>query len=191
MYILYSLILIIISQLSMSIYNYSRIKDDGENTTGNDKADIAKKITLAQLVLSIIFTIFILILYYTSLINVKRAEFLCLVSIFIISILMILSYYYLNLQLKSKKNYEDAENTFKSNWVRTNLEELQISLYGGIITISLAFMFTMLFLSRYFLAETKIITIREPVYRDTKTTTLRNDYIEPDYMSNVSKNFII
>ena len=70
-------------------------------------------------------------------------------------------------------------------------EELDISLAGGISTLAVAIIIAGLLIGKYLLSENKIIRIKEPVYVNMQTSTLKEDYKEPDYMSDVSKNFIV
>lgn len=181
---------ILLSQLAISAYITASIELNDSNS-GNNDADISQKLNLTSTVLSATFLIFIILAYYFKFIDYARAEILYIISIMLIAILLFVSYYYLEQQYKSKSGYKTALDNLKDNTVRVNHTELNISLAGGITTISLVALVTFVLLGKYYLAEQKIVTVKEPIYMNMQTSTVKKDIKEPDYMSDQSKNFII
>lgn len=182
--------LILLTQLVLTAYNYSKI-NDSDSFDGDSKASISKKLTLAGLVLAAAFFFLIMLVYFLKFINYNRGEFLLIVSAISVSILMILSYHYLELQRKSPSGYDAAKLALDAATVRVNKTELNIALIGGIITLGLTVALAGLLLGKYYLAEKEIVKVKEPIYMNMQSTSLKEDYKEPDYMSEVSKNFII
>ena len=181
---------ILLSQLAISTYNTAKIELNDSNS-GNNDADISQKLNLTASVISGTFATFIILAYYFKFIDYVRAEILFIISIMLIAILLFISYYYLEKQYKSKSGYESAYNTLKDNTVRVNYDELNISLIAGIVTISLASLMAFSLFGKHLMAEKQIVTVKEPIYMNMQTSTVKKDIKEPDYMSDQSKNFII
>ena len=181
---------ILLSQLAVSAYIAASIELNDSNS-GNNDADISQKLNLTSAVLSATFLTFVMVAYFFKFIDYSRAEMLYIISIILIAILLFISYYYLEQQYKSKSGYDAAVTNLKNNTVRVNHAELNISLAGGITTIALAALVTFVLLGKYYLAEQKIVTVKEPIYMNMQTSTVKKDIKEPDYMSDQSKNFII
>jgi len=184
------LLFLLVAQVILNGYNYSKI-NISETYTGSDHADTSKNLTLGALVLAGVFLLFIASLYFFKFINYSRSEFLLIISITMVAIIMLISYYYLELQYKSDPGYDSAKDSLKNVSVVVNQEELDISLAGGISTLAVAIIIAGLLIGKYLLSENKIVKIKEPVYVNMQTSTLKEDYKEPDYMSDVSKNFIV
>ena len=68
---------------------------------------------------------------------------------------------------------------------------MDLALSAGVIGLSIGLIIVLLLFGKYYLSEQKIIKIKEPIYMNMQTTSLKEDYKEPDYMSEVSKNFIV
>lgn len=184
------LIILLVSQLSINMYNYFSI--DSANGYGKYDAGISRNLTLSAAVLSSSFLFFILSIYILKLINYNRGEILLTVSILFISILMLLSYHYLEKQKKSHFGYPPAVDNLKNNIEDLNIKELNLALYGGSVTLGIVMIIIGMLLGKYFLTEKKIVNLEKPVYLNMQTTENKEDsYMEPDYMSNISKNFII
>ena len=181
--------LLLFFQLAVCIYNYTSIEIN--TSTGSDKGDIAKNLTLSALVLAGVFFLFIMILYFTKFIDYYRAEFLLLVSVLAVGIILVISYYYLELQLRSSAGYNTAKDNFIAAQVRDNIKELELSLGAGLAGLAVAIIIASLLLGKYILAQEKIVKVKEPVYMNMQSTVLKEDYKEPDYMSEISKNFIV
>jgi len=176
-------------QVAIAIYNYTSIEVDTSH--GSKKGDISKNLTLASLVLSAVFFIFIMTLYFIKFIDYSRAEFLLIVSVLTVGIIMILCYHYLDLQYKSLPGYQAAVDNLKDNTIRDNVTQMDLALSAGVIGLSVGLIIVLLLFGKYYLSEQKIIKIKEPIYMNMQTTSLKEDYKEPDYMSEVSKNFIV
>jgi lysylphosphatidylglycerol synthetase-like protein (DUF2156 family) len=184
------LLFLLVSQVVLNGYNYAEI-NISEDFTGSNNADISKNLTLGALVLAAVFLVFISVLYFFKFINYSRSEFLLIISIIMVAIIMLISYHYLTLQYKSGASYDSAKETLRNASVLVNENELDIALIGGIVTLGLAVIIAGLLIGKYLIAENKIVKIKEPVYVNMQTSTLKEDYKEPDYMSDVSKNFIV
>lgn len=184
------LLFLLVSQVVLNGYNYSKI-NISEDFPGSDKADISKDLTLGGLVLSAVFLLFISVLYLFKFINYSRSEFLLIISIIMIAAIMLVSYHYLDLQYKSGANYDSVKESLRNASILVNEDELDIALVGGITTLSLGIVIAGLLAGKYLIAENKIVKIKEPVYVNMQSSTLKEDYKEPDYMSDVSKNFIV
>lgn len=184
------LLFLLVSQVVLNGYNYSKI-NISEDFSGSDKADISKDLTLGALVLSAVFLVFISVLYFFKFIDYSRSEFLLIISIIMVAAIMLVSYHYLYLQYKSGASYDSAKESLRNASVLVNETELDIALIGGIITLGLGIIIAGLLTGKYLIAEHKIVKIKEPVYVNMQSSTLKEDYKEPDYMSDVSKNFIV
>ena len=184
------LLLLLVAQLTITAYNYDKI-NTSETFSGSEKADISKNLTLGALVLSVSFFIFISALHFFKFIDYSRSEFLLIVSVLLVSIVILISYHYLYLQYKSPAGYQSAKDNLRDNSVLVNEDELNIALAGGITTLGLVIIIAGILIGKYLIAEKKIIRIKEPVYMNMQTSTMKDDYKEPDYMSEVSKNFIV
>jgi lysylphosphatidylglycerol synthetase-like protein (DUF2156 family) len=186
---LITLTLLLFFQLSVCIYIHTNI--DINTSSGSDKGDISKNLILAAMILAGVFFIFIMSLYFGKFIDYYRAEFLLLISVLLVGIVLIICYHYLDLQLRSGPDYRKTKDEFKKAQIRDNILELELSLSAGIIGLVIAGAISALLLGKYLLAEEKIIKIKEPVYMNMQSTVSDKDYREPDYMSEVSKNFIV
>lgn len=184
------LLFLLVSQVVLSAYSYSKINVSNEYA-GNDKANVSKDLSLGALVLSLVFLIFIIVLYFFKFIDYSRSEFLLIISIIMVSAILLVVYHYLNLQYKSGTNYKSIEENLKNASVLVNEDELYIALSTGIITMATAVLIAGLLVGKYLISEHKIIKIKEPVYVNMQSSTMKEDYKEPDYMSDVSKNFIV
>ena len=181
---------VLLSQLAVSIYNTFSIELNDSNS-GNNDADISQKLSLTGTVLAGTFITFIISAYYFKFIDYSRAEMLFIIAVTLISILLFITYYYLHKQYISKSGYEAAHEKLKDNTFTINHEELNISLASAITSISLCALVAFVLLGKYYLAEQKIVTVKEPIYMNMQTSTVKKDIKEPDYMSDQSKNFII
>ena len=184
------LLLLLVSQVVLSGYNFSKI-NTSDDFSGSEKADISKNLNLGALVLSAVFLVFISVMYFLKFINYSRSEFLLIVSVIMVSIILLISYHYLDLQYKSGNNYNLSKENLRNASVLVNEDELDIALIGGIVTLGLGIIIAGLLTGKYLISENKIVKIKEPIYVNMQTSTLKEDYKEPDYMSDVSKNFIV
>jgi len=182
--------LILLTQLILTAYIYFEI-NESDNFAGDSKASISKKLTLAGLVLAASFFSIIMLVYFLKFINYNRGEFLLIISAISVSILILLSYHYLDLQRRSPAAYEAAKKSLEASSVTINKTEAEIALTGGIVTLALTVVIAGLLLGKYYLSEKEIVKVKEPIYMNMQSTSLKEDYKEPDYMSEVSKNFII
>lgn len=185
------LLVVLLTQLALNIYNYIKINNksekDGDSISGSNYADTSKKITLGNLVLAGTFSAFITILYLFKIINYDRSEFLLLVSVVIVAILMFIQFYYLDKQLKSGSTYNEKKTDFKAAQERINKTPLDISLFGGIATIGVAAIFIGLLFGKYFYAVEKILSFRQPFYVNNQVAMPLPETNKPDFMVQENK----
>lgn len=189
------LTLVLLTQLAMNIYNYVEINN--KDSTGTKDADTSKKLSLGALVLSGTFVLIILALHFTKMINYNRSEFLLLVSCIMIAIVMFLEYFYLDKQKKSNSGYKAKRQELKDLQVRVNRAPLDVALFGGIITVSVASIILFIIVGKYFYSEYKLVIQREPAFYDNSQVTVPVDTMnqpltqEPDFTAKRINQFII
>jgi hypothetical protein len=185
------LALVLIAQLVTAAYTLDKINTN-DTFDGYEKADVSKKLTLGNTVLAVSFFTFILIMYAFKWINYMRTELLLIFSVLVSGIIFIVSQHFLYLQRKANPNYETKKTELENVLIDVNKTEFDIQYIVGIASLAIAGVITSVLLGKYILAEEKIVKVSQPVYMTpAKQESKQIDNREPDYLSDISKNFII
>ena len=104
---------------------------------------------------------------------------------------MLISFHYLREQSKSPAGYKAAKDALEDAKEKANSTEQDIALVGGLVTLGCACLAGFLLFGKYMLGEEKVVKVKEPVYINSAINNYNMSSKEPDYMSEISKNFIV
>ena len=125
--------LLIVLEISIAIYSFSTIKDSVYDNEFNTEK--SKNLSLTSILFSSITFPIVFILYYMEFINSKRTIInLSLISI-LNSVLLFLTYHYLQIQSEMHPNYDTSKDTLKANTENINKTAKEIILIVSSNTI--------------------------------------------------------
>ena len=151
---------LLIALFTLSLYSYVKIDEITINS------ETSKKILLSSFIISSIFLIISDFLYAANFFSLNRTKIFMSTAAVISSILLMISYNYLNKEMKSPSGYDTILNNLKEVELNTNRKEKNISLIGGIVGLSVigAVLFILFGQMFYSKEKIKIVTVKEPVY---------------------------
>ena len=145
--------------LVISSYSYNQIE-----TVTND-SEVSQKIVLSTLIIASIVLFFSFFLKFINYISYERGSNLLSFGILVTSILLMLSYAYLDKEQKSGQDYDLLKTSLKKEENNTNSEEKEMSLIMGIVGLSIVGAYLFIMIGKVFYAEkiTKTVTVKEPM----------------------------
>jgi len=155
----YIFLAFLVSILGISSYSYEKI------TTVTSDSEVSQKLVLSTLVIASVIIFLTFFLRFINYISYERGSNMLSFGTLITSILMILSYSYLDKEKKSGDNYYLLKDQIQDVENNTNSEERDLSLIIGIVGLSVVGAYLFIIVGKVFYSKTtiKTITIKEPL----------------------------
>lgn len=159
MLVYYLFLASLIAILGVSSYSYDKI-----NAVTNN-SEVSQKLVLSTLIIASIVIFFSFFLCFINYISYERGSNMLSFGTLVTSILLMLSYAYLDKERKSGDEYNTLKTQMDQVENNTNSKERDMSLIMGIVGLSIVGAYLFIIIGKVFYAEkiTTTITIKEPL----------------------------
>jgi hypothetical protein len=155
----YIFLFFLIAILAVSSYSYEKIK------TVTSNSDVSQKLILSTLIIASVIIFLSFFLHFINYISYERGSNMLSFGCLVTSILMILSYSYLDKEKKSSDQYISLQDQMSSVENNTNAVERDLSLIIGVIGLSVVAAYLFILIGKVFYSKNiiKTITVKEPL----------------------------
>lgn len=145
--------------LGISSYSYEKI-----NTVTSD-SEVSQKLVLSTLIIASIIIFLTFFLRFVNYISYERGANMLSFGTLVTSILLMMSYAYLNKERKSGDDYDSLKTQLDATENNTNSRERDMTMIMGIAGLSIVGAYLFIIIGKVFYAEkiTTTITIKEPL----------------------------
>ena len=149
----------LIAILAISSYSYEKI-----DAITSD-SEVSQKLVLSTLIIAAVVIFFCFFLRFINYISYERGSNMLSFGTLVTSILMMLSYAYLDKERKSSAAYDSLKTQLNNTEVNTNSEERNLSLSIGIVGLSIVAAYLFIIIGKVFYSEkiNTTITVKEPM----------------------------
>lgn len=149
----------LIAILGISSYAYEQLKVVTSNS------EVSRKLLLSNIIISSVVLFSVFFLRFINYIEHERGSNLLSFGTLITSIIMLLSYGYLDKESTSEPGYSDAKDELIELQNNTNKKERDLSLIIGIIGLGIVGAYLFILLGKIFYSKTitNTITVKEPL----------------------------
>lgn len=159
MIVFYVFLATLISILGISSYSYEKV----DPITGN--SNVSQKLLLTTLIIASVVVFAAFFLRFIDYIDLERGSNVLSFGTLVTSILLILSYSYLDKERQSSAEYETKKNELQAVEDNTNSNERDMSLIMGTIGLGIVGAYLFILLGKVFYSKkiTTTITVKEPL----------------------------
>ena len=177
----YVFLAVMIAILGISSYSYQEI----DTSTG--ESEVSQKINLSTLIIAGTVIFFSCLLKFINYINYERGSNILSFGTLVTSVLMMLSYGYLNKERKSSSQYDEYKKQLDSVENNTNSRERDLTMIIGIVGLGVvaAYLFIIIGKVFYSTVKTNTITVREPMViqsEDEKPTKINYEDLRKKFI---------
>lgn len=167
--------------LGISSYSYEKI------SIISSDSEVSQKLLLSTLIISSVVIFFSFFLRFINYISHERGSNLLSFGTLVTSILMMLSYTYLDKEKKSSSQYNDLKNQIRDVEINTNSEERDLSLIIGIVGFGIVAAYLFIIIGKVFYSKKIIntITVKEPLIiqpEDEKPVNIDYDQLRKKFI---------
>ena len=137
----------LIAILAISSYSYEKI-----NAVTND-SEVSQKLVLSTLIIASVVIFFSFFLRFVNYISYERGSNMLSFGTLVTSILLMLSYAYLDKERKSGAEYDTLKSQMDAVENNTNSQERDMSLIMGVIGLSIVGAYLFIIIGKVFYAE--------------------------------------
>jgi hypothetical protein len=172
----------LIAILGISSYSYEKI-----NTVTSD-SEVSQKLVLSTLIIASISIFFSFFLRFINYISYERGSNMLSFGVLVTSILLMLSYAYLDKERKSGSEYDALKTQIDQVENNTNSNERDMSLIMGVVGLSIVGAYLFIIIGKVFYSKkiNTTITIKEPLI----IQPVDDKPVEIDYES-LRKKFVV
>lgn len=159
MIVFYIFLATLIAILGISSYSYEKV----DPKTGN--SNVSQKLFLSTLIISSVVVFMAFFLRFVNYIDLERGSNMLSFGTLVTSILLILSYSYLDKERQSDPQYETLNEALKEVEDNTNSKERNMALIMGAIGLGIVGAYLFIILGKVFYSKkiTTTITVKEPL----------------------------
>jgi len=159
MFVFYVFLAILIAILGISSYSYEKLVPITENS------DVSLKLFLSTLIIASAVVFMTFFLRFINYIDIERGINMLSFGTLVTSILLILSYSYLDKERQSGVEYEEKYDALKQVENNTNANERNTAFIIGIIGLGIVGAYLFILLGKVFYSKniTTTITVKEPL----------------------------
>lgn len=159
MIVFYVFLATLIAILGISSYSYEKV----DPITGN--SNVSQKLLLTTLIITSVVVFAAFFLRFIDYIDLERGSNVLSFGTLVTSILLILSYSYLDKERQSSAEYETKKNELQAVEDNTNSKERDMSLIMGTIGLGIVGAYLFILLGKVFYSKkiTTTITVKEPL----------------------------
>lgn len=149
----------LVAILGISSYAYEQLRVVTSNS------EVSRKLLLSNLIIAAAVLFIMFFLRFTGYIDHERGSNLLSFGTLITSIIMMLSYGYLDKERTSEPGYETVQNDLNELQNNTNQKERDLSLIIGIIGLGIVGAYLFIIMGKVFYSKTitNTITVKEPL----------------------------
>jgi hypothetical protein len=163
MIVFYILLATLIAILGISSYSYEQI----DPVTSD--SEVSRKLLLSTIIITSVIIFFSFFLIFTKYFDYQRSTNMLSFGTLVTSILMMLSFSYLDKERGSNSLYDTRKNDLVAVENNTNSKERDLSLIIAIVGLSIVAAYLFVIIGKVFYSETVVntVTIKEPLIVDS------------------------